>query len=223
MNLFKNYDLLSLGYNCNFKYYFSKHLLIDTETHFFDYIGSSMWAINQLFINDFEDVLNPIYYKNINIIEHTYHNFLSNTKYFLRFMHDLRNLNEFAQFKDKYNRRIIRLYEKLHNNQNLILFRYEESMKRKIIHSEYSSYFEITELNYLKQLYHTLKNKFNINNLKIIFFSYNEPTFYNKFYNIITINISSYIHIIDKKQQLHNIITDNYNFIQQSLSTCASN
>lgn len=214
-DLFKDYDILSLGYNCNFKYFFTKILGQSTETHFFDYIGSSMWAIVKLFETDFEDLLNPEYYKNIKIIHNICYFYLTHTKYYLRFIHDLRHIKEFPIFKDKYERRKNRLYEKLTNNQQLLLFRFEEPMINRVEHPEYSLYFKTTELEYLGQLITLMKNKFNINNIKIIFFSNSESTgYYN---NIIVININQYNHIVCKKTHIATIINEHYDFIKNHL------
>jgi hypothetical protein len=118
-------------------------------------------------------------------------------------------------FKDKYERRKNRLYEKLTNNQQLLLFRFEEPMINRVEHSEYSLYFKTTELEYLGQLITLMKNKFNINNIKIIFFSNSESTgYYN---NIIVININQYNHIVCKKTHIATIINEHYDFIKNLL------
>ena len=52
----KNIKIISLGSNCYNKIYLNK-IGIKRETNYFDYIGTSMWAINELFImNKFKDV-----------------------------------------------------------------------------------------------------------------------------------------------------------------------
>ena len=114
----KNYKIYSLGYNCCVKRY------IDTiskkgATNLFDYIGSSMWAINKLFENDFQDLFDINMYKNMEITPN--YNVITNEKYYFRFLHDLKTMDNFKKFKESYERRIIRFKEDL-NNKNKILF-----------------------------------------------------------------------------------------------------
>ena len=55
--LFNKYTLISLGYNCNIKKYIDS-IRLNNPTHFFDYIGTSMWGINELILHNFTDIFN---------------------------------------------------------------------------------------------------------------------------------------------------------------------
>jgi hypothetical protein len=50
-NLFKNYEMISLGYNCIPKFLISS--IKKGQTHLFDWVGSSMWSIYKIVIDDF--------------------------------------------------------------------------------------------------------------------------------------------------------------------------
>ena len=100
----KKYDkIISLGSNCYVKF-FLKHIKYDQETYFFDNIGSPMWSVCELIKHNFEDVLNFNDY-NSEIINKGCARIVTNTKYNLKFKHDLRDLRagcdgvEFVKFK----------------------------------------------------------------------------------------------------------------------------
>ena len=85
IKLFSNTNnVISLGYNCFFKKFLKIKLKINKETNFFDNIGTSMWSINELLLNDFQDFFIPEYYKQLEIKNNSNPNFLSNTKYYIR-------------------------------------------------------------------------------------------------------------------------------------------
>jgi hypothetical protein len=138
MNIFDKYILLSLGSNCNVKKYLDK-IRPNNPTQFFDYIGTSMWGINELIANDFTDMFNINDFESIktNI---KYGDIITNKKYYLRFLHDLKNINfnkpkilnynnnihickasNFIECQHKYERRSERFIELLHSS-NKILF-----------------------------------------------------------------------------------------------------
>ena len=106
------FELISIGYNCFIKKFLNIELLIENKTNFFDYIGSSMWGINELFENDFVDFTNEQNYENIQIEKNKKCNYLTNTQYYLRFKHDLNiNIKLYDDFYNKYIRRKKRLYD----------------------------------------------------------------------------------------------------------------
>jgi len=164
----QNYKILSLGYNCCVKKY------IDTiakkgPTNLFDYIGSSMWAINKLFENDFQDLFDINMYKNMEIIPN--YNVITNEKYYFRFLHDLKTMDNFKKFKESYKRRIIRFEEELNNKNKILFIRLEEPRQDRIIYDQYKEYFQKNELEYLKDFSTIIKTKIPKLNFKIIFIS----------------------------------------------------
>ena len=76
---------LSLGNNCFIKKYLNT--IQPGETNFFDYIGSSQWSINELFLNDFANLFNKEDYVNTKVL--TDYECVTHKHYYLRFLHDL--------------------------------------------------------------------------------------------------------------------------------------
>lgn len=99
----KNYKFISLGYNCLIKKYMND-IFISQETNLFDYLGTSMWSINELFLNDFNNLFNIEDYKKYKLLNKSKYNIIINEKYYIRFPHD---------FDNKKNNKLV-----LNNNQN---------------------------------------------------------------------------------------------------------
>jgi hypothetical protein len=163
----ETYKIYSLGYNCCIKKY------IDIQgkkaTNLFDYIGSSMWSINKLVENDFQDLFDINMYKNMEILPN--YNIITNEKYYLRFKHDLKTMINFEKFKETYKRRIIRFKEDLDNENKILFIRLEESHQDRIIYDQYKENFKKNELEYLKDYSIFLKTKIPFLNFKIIYIS----------------------------------------------------
>jgi len=177
----QTYKLYSLGYNCCIKRYIDT--LDKKATNLFDYIGSSMWSINKLFENDFQDLFDINMYKNMEILPNC--NIITNEKYYLRFTHDLTSMTNFETFKETYQRRILRLREDFNNENKILFFRLEESHKDRIIYDQYKKNFKKNELAYLKDFYVTIKTKFPFLNFKIIYISEIFETSILKYYDIL--------------------------------------
>lgn len=126
--------ILSLGSNCYPKFFISKILKPPYgETELFDYIGTSMWSINQILLNDFQDIVNPIHFELYPILENEAP-IITNTKYYLRFKHDLHTLTESEgdDFKNKIQRRIDRFKHNMNNNNKILFIRQQESQTNRI-------------------------------------------------------------------------------------------
>lgn len=183
-NIFENYKVISLGYDCYVKMKFCPN----QETHFFDYIGSSMWSINELLKNKFEDVLNFDYFENLEITKDTF--YITNKKYYIRFPHDFKSITQIGKVKritmkiteeikkkfiDKYTRRISRFYDLLTGNEKLLFIRKEEHTNR-ISYPEYNEHIKYTEIYYIREFINILKKDYPNLNFKIIFFSFSQET-----------------------------------------------
>jgi hypothetical protein len=178
----QNYKILSLGYNCCIKR-FVDVLSKKDETNFFDYIGSSMWAINELFQNDFQDMFNITDYENMEVLPG--HNVITHKKYYLRFLHDLKTLNNFKKIKESYERRVIRFNNFLKDRNKLLFIRLEEPKQTRIIYEEYKDKFQKSELEYLKDFTNIIKTKNPKLDFKIIFITETFETEYLKDFNIL--------------------------------------
>jgi hypothetical protein len=181
MDFILSFDkIISLGCNCYVKMFLDsiKH---KSETQFFDYIGSSMWAINDLFKDDFSDLfgngMDDIEKKKI-LYSDTY--ILTHKKYYLRFKHDFnQNYNsgikenikseDFNKFSKKYGRRKERLINILNEDKETLLFiRYEENQENRI------KYFgdKKSEIEYIYEFIDIIKQKYPLKKFCILFLSY---------------------------------------------------
>lgn len=221
IQLFSNTDnIISLGYNCFFKKFLKIKLKIDKETNFFDFIGTSMWSINELLLNDFQDFFIPDYYKQLEIKNNSNTNFLSNTKYYIRFMHDL-VINKFDgkyfnNFTAMYSRRKDRLYKILTDNNKAIFLRLEEENDNRIIYPEYEDKIKISEFDNLIIFTEIIKNKFPNLNFVTIFVSRTIETSIYTSNNIIVLNTGEY-DVIDwnvSHNELEKIFLLNYEYIK---------
>lgn len=166
-------NIISLGYNCFIKKYLD-YKYVKTETSFFDYIGTSMWTINELINNDFKDLFDINDYKLLKILnKYT----VVNKKYYIRVPHCLdNNLKNFNIFKDKYERRIIRLQTQLKENKKILFIRLEENMLNREIYPEYKDKFKKTELEYIYEFCDLMKIKYPKLEIKFIYISKNHET-----------------------------------------------
>lgn len=130
--LFQNTEVVSLGFTCYPKM-FIKHFQ-NSQTHFFDWIGSSSWSILLLLQNDFKQLFKP--YDMM-----VYRNMITNSRYYLRFMHDFNNINVAKakkgnlniprHIKQKYRRRAKRFKELISNVYHPTVFIYYEECDRR--------------------------------------------------------------------------------------------
>jgi len=151
------YKILSLGYNCFIKKYIND-IGISQETNLFDYIGTSMWTINKLFENDFIDLFNIDEYENIQILKDG-EKVITNKRYYIRFMHDFKNLqngNDRKLLLNNDNKKFIM--------NTLINYNIMDEMKKR-----FNSFKEtyIRRINRLKNILNTEKN--------ILFIRFEEP------------------------------------------------
>lgn len=171
--LSEKYDkIISLGSNCYIKL-FLNHIQYEQETHFFDYIGSSMWSVCELIKNNFSDVFNTEDYKN----EYTIiglPKMVTNSRYNLKFRHDLSTdkfVSQFTEFKEKYIRRIKRFQDLLMSSENILFMRFEETKENRIVNEKYNEQNKISELEYIKLFSKFLRSNYPELKFKIIFIS----------------------------------------------------
>jgi hypothetical protein len=181
MNFIHSFNkILSLGSNCYVKMFLGS-IKYSSETNFFDYIGSSMWSINELLKNDFNELfeggMNNFEKKKIMNTGDKY--ILTHKKYHLRFKHEFKqkfnipindkiNLEDFNKTKEKYERRKERLYEILNDKQTLLFIRYEEDFKNKVIYYEDKK----SEIEYIYEFIEIIKQKFPLKKFCILFLSH---------------------------------------------------
>ncbi len=188
--MFHKYDkVISLGSNCFIKKYLDCKKN-PNETFFFDYLGISMWSINELLKYNFKDLLNIKDYELLQIFNKNSDSKIKesiiNKKYFIRFPHDLQsNLNNFKEFKEKYERRIERLQNYFKNCKKILFIRLEENMTDRIIYPEYEEKYKITELEYINEFSNLIKKLYPNLEITIIYISKNDCELNNTNNNII--------------------------------------
>jgi len=162
MNTFflQKYDkILSIGSNCYPKFFIKRILQPPYgETELFDYIGTSMWAINSLLRHNFQNMLIDEEYALLPILTKG-NPIVTNTRYYLRFRHDLKTVNHAKSsiFKDKILRRVNRFKKILQTSRNVLFIRLQENMENRISYhtTNTTEYEELTIfLSLLKSLYH---------------------------------------------------------------------
>ena len=128
--------IFSLGSNCYPKFFISKILKpSNRETDFFDYVGASMWSINALLLNDFAGLDDHINFALMPVLEGG-EPIVINTKYYLRFKHDLAtvaNANT-VSFKGKMARRLKRFNHGL-TADSVLFIRQQESQTGRLAYS----------------------------------------------------------------------------------------
>jgi hypothetical protein len=196
MNLYPDYKIISLGYNCCPKK-FTNYINISQPTNLFDYIATPMWGINELLENDYTGLTDINNYKIIPIMKND-NEILTNLKYYFRFLHDFKNQEitnsddednvleffdkmilvrmQFNEFKNKYERRIVRFKELLKNEEKILFIRYEEPIKNRIIYDEYKIRYQKEELEYIRDFALIIKKQYPDLEFKIIYISYKHDT-----------------------------------------------
>lgn len=125
--------IFSLGSNCYPKFFISKILKpSNKETDLFDYIGASMWSINALLLNDFVGLNDHTNFALMPVLEGA-KPIVINTKYYLRFKHDLATVADATNgiFKGKMARRLKRFNDGL-TADSLLFIRQQESQTGRL-------------------------------------------------------------------------------------------
>ena len=175
-DILKKYSIISLGSNCCIKKYL-QHISATNETHLFDWIGTSLWSICEIFENNFDDFFSKQEYKLSPIIAGI-DSIITHSRYYIRFMHDFDNGNMdlFDDFVEKYNRRITRLKDTLtkysNSGQKILFLRLAENHKNRITYTQYQNK-NIDETYGAKQLCKIISEIYPKLNFTLLLFDYN--------------------------------------------------
>lgn len=225
MNFIRSFDkIISLGSNCYVKMFLDS-VNCKTETQFFDYIGSSMWAINELFkenVNDlFDDGIDILEKKRIMCSGDDQY-ILTHKKYYLRFKHDFKqnfdsefkeNIKpvDFKNVRDKYKRRKERLNDILKDDKKTLLFiRYEEEQQDRI------KYFEDkkSEIEYIYEFIEIIKQKYPSKKFCILLLSHDLENDDKRDENLIILKNIERINVwAESPKKIKNTIEQNENFL----------
>ena len=201
---------ISLGYSCFIKI----SLIHNQETHIFDWIGSSMWTINDLLQNKFDGMFEKGAIVKKKILANSNQQIFTHTKYYLRFLHDFNNGKniisdeQFNEFKEKNERRIKRFYELLNNKNNKLLFmRLEEKKEHRI------DKYDRLEVDELKLFSKYIQKTYPDLTFMIIHFRYIPNNGYDEENHIITLPVSHDIKVETCKEELNKSMDDNKDFL----------
>lgn len=224
-----NFDcVVSLGYNCYPCLYTIKKKYCITGNSFFDDIATPAWAIKELLANNFSGFFAKENYEKMKVFDGSNYTFLTNTQYYIRLdqKYPENRLDGFiSTFKIKKNK----FLEKLQSSQKILFIRYEEPMisdlsklpGNRIIHNQYSTYYQNNELYHLEQLSNYLQTTYPNLKFNIMFIgnTMNSPVTLNynnatKIFTIPnkTINITNYEQVIDQ------IFTDHSQYMTDQLN-----
>jgi len=204
--------IISLGCNCFMKI-FMKNMKINQETHFFDWIGSSLWSI-LLFIQESHDAESANLAKLMNINNYQYtvpinvpnkpHSgeaMVTYMPYNMRFIHDfpvipansqkekIINSSYFLVYQRKYRDRYKRFLNllKTAKNNKILFIRLEENNEGRVINRQHQDMYEKSELEYLIEFTKLLKTLYGIQ-CDVIFISRTHENCYLSEHNIVVLN-----------------------------------
>jgi len=221
--IFKKYDkVLSLGSNCFIKSFLNFNK-IDQETHLFDYIGSPMWGIINLFENDFQNLDNIEDYENIQITKDL--KIFTNKKYYLRFKHadnicsgkNIINIDAFNKLQASLKRKVQRIKDIFNSNKKILLIRMEQDDKDRIDYENYPLNNE-EEFGYVVQFTEMIKSKYPNLIFNIIYITSKGKIDHNKYDNILTLkNTETDMNWNNCNEKLSKIFNKDIKFITNHL------
>jgi len=185
-----NYYPVSLGHNCFPRMYIEKIYRKSYPRLPFDYLGSTMWGINDLIRADFKDFASkdnlsicPVYHSNS-----TLH--IVNLRYMIIFLHDHKHngnntiksikSEKYTEVEKDYSRRIQRWKDLLVSGSKLLFFRLARNEHDRIHQGKP----EKEALQEFSEMMRELKIDF-----RILYFSYENPQGYDTESQIIYVNI----------------------------------
>ena len=145
---FKYSYAVSRGSSC-FSRRFIDVCKMSNEYLFFDWIGSSMWAINELMASRFHGLDNINDYQPVIIRPSDQKKIITHAEFYLRFLHDFspymhargllpQDKKHAELIIEKYRRRAERFIDVLSSLKELLFIRIEEDVKDRIIYEKYA-------------------------------------------------------------------------------------
>ena len=159
--------IMSLGADCYTRMFLDR-LQKKKETQLFDYIGTSMWAINDMLESDFAGLTDVSHYS-IQKVVRNQPAMPVHTLYNLRFLHDGAVLQRggplVPAFAQQLSRRAVRFVETIRSRQNILFVRYQEKLERLWKPRDYDN----DELAEVRRFATLLRTKFGIQQFKIAY------------------------------------------------------
>lgn len=209
---------ISLGFNCHVKVFIDMLGEMDNRIYLrlpFDWIGTPMWAICDLFERDFEDFINKDLYQLKERFENKNTKFLTNTKYDFVFIHDygkdIENIPEniYKKVDEDYKRRIQRFKSILDSPMKLLFIRLEQDTKNRKELPEQQK--EHCEYYYVEKFADILKSKGYV--FTILYLTTTENTGFDKQRNICRIHYENPDNKIMGGEEIKQVVFSNRQFI----------
>lgn len=210
-----NYYPVSLGANCFSRMYLEKIYKKSYPRLPFDYVGSPMWGINEAIEADFKGFASKQDIAAYKIYENSESEVLTNSRYLISFLHDHKHIRisdeKYNQVENDYSRRIQRWKHLIEGESKLLFFRLMRSEQNRIQYIQGKP----SEKEALEQFSRAMKTK-NLN-FRILYFTYEQPNWYDPESQIIYVNIPKIEKITDNliKKLLSDI--DTFKYIKQHL------
>lgn len=210
-----NYYPVSLGANCFPRMYIETIYKKSYPRLPFDYVGSPMWGINEAIQGNFKGFASKKDIAAYKIYGNSESEFLTNSNYMISFLHDHKHIKisdeKYNQVENDYSRRIQRWKNLIEGESKIIFFRLMRSEENRIQYVQGKP----SEKEALEQFSSTMKTE----NMKfrILYFTYDQPNWYDPDSQIIYVNIPKIEKITDSliKKLLSDI--ENFRHIKQHL------
>ena len=189
-----NYYPVSLGANCFPRLYIETIYKKSYPRLPFDYVGSPMWGINKAIQEDFKGFASKkdiLLYK---IYGNSESEVITNSNYMCSFIHDHKHTQmsdeKYNQVENDYSRRIQRWKNLIDGGSKLLFFRLMRIEENRI------EYFEgkPSEKEALEEFSGMMKTKVNF---RILYFTYDQPNWYDPESQIIYVNIPKIENLTD--------------------------
>jgi hypothetical protein len=216
--IFNNYTLLSIGYACGGKKYIET--VTKQPTHFFDRLGTPMWAICEMLENNFDGFLDQNKWHNIKPITIFNEEMPTHDKYYIRAKHDFFKNNirvHFKRFNETYFRRIERFIEILAPSNKIVFIRIEEEyINVRNLTPEQQEKYSVDEYQYVLNFCNIMKTKFGLTDFFVLYIS---TTKQNNFeHNIITLHSVNLYSWFTVEKDMKKLIEDNTEFITKCIN-----
>lgn len=181
-----DYYPVSLGANCFPRMYLEKIYKKSYPRLPFDYVGSPMWGINEAIQGKFKGFASKKDIAPYKIYGNSESEVLTNSNYMISFMHDHKHIQisdeKYNQVENDYSRRIQRWKNLIDGGSKLLFFRLMRIEHDRIEYVQGKP----SEKDALEEFSQMMKAKVNF---RILYFTYDQPNWYDPESQIIYVNI----------------------------------
>ncbi len=214
---------ISLGFNCHVKVFIDMLGEMDSTIYKrlpFDWIGTPMWAICDLFKHNFQDFTKKEFYKVKPRFSNKEDLYLTHDKYDFVFVHDYGKTidtipeEKYKKVEEDYKRRVLRFNAILNSPMKLLFIRLEQEIENRIElpdkQKEHEEYF------YVEQFADLLKEKGHT--FTILYLTTSQKTGFDKVRNICRIQYANPEKKLMGGEEIKQIIFHNQQFIKMCLA-----